>query len=76
MKFEIHTVQYQTKRGINCLHHYRFAVFSGKNPMGPRGGKCGRATDGHAISSEFGKREQAENFIKDYLLALNKKEIH
>lgn len=44
--------------------------------MGPRGGKCGRATDGHAISSEFGKREQAENFIKDYLLALNKKEIH
>ena len=50
MKVAVHHLPYITRKGYSCFNHFRFHVFSGINPVGPRGGFSGNCVSGTRIS--------------------------
>lgn len=60
MKVAVHCLPYITNQGYACLNHFRYHVFVGINPVGPRGGFSGKCVSGKRISGPFRTYEDAK----------------
>lgn len=66
MKVVIHTLPYVTNAGWTCTNWFRWHVYVGENPRGPRGGRVGNCVDGRWVGGPFHQRDEAEAFAAAY----------
>jgi hypothetical protein len=59
MKVTVQSSGYVTRAGYVSSKWYEFFIVVGRNPVGPRGGKCGNYVDGHQVGSRFRKYDDA-----------------
>lgn len=64
-KVAIHTVPYVTNAGHVCSNWCELIVVVGANPVGPKGGHCGKYEDGREIARySYKDREHARARVK------------